>query len=120
MKTMVYSFGEFHIDRAKRVLLRRGEPVVVSPKCLELLVFLVDNRNRLVEKEEVLQGVWPDSFVDEQNVKQNVYVLRRILGDDQNGHTFIQTIPRRGYKFIAPVIELERQVGECGAEESHR
>jgi WD40 repeat protein/DNA-binding winged helix-turn-helix (wHTH) protein len=112
MSSIVYSFGDFRIDRAKRVLLRRGQRVIVSPKCLDLLGFLLDNRNRLVEKDELLQRVWPESFVDEQNVKQNIYVLRRILGDDQNGNSFIQTVPRRGYKFIAPVIELNAPVAE--------
>lgn len=112
MQTLVSSFGEFHLDRVNRVLLRRGHPVEVSPKCLELLAFLVDNRNRLVGKEELLQGLWPESFVDEQNIKQNIYVLRRILGDDRNGNSFIQTIPRRGYKFIAPVIETETASAE--------
>jgi WD40 repeat protein/DNA-binding winged helix-turn-helix (wHTH) protein len=112
MQTLVSSFGEFHLDRVKRVLLRRGQAVEVSPKCLDLLAFLVDHRNRLVEKEELLQWLWPESFVDEQNIKQNIYVLRRILGDDQNGNRFIQTIPRRGYKFIAPVVETDAALSE--------
>jgi DNA-binding winged helix-turn-helix (wHTH) protein len=117
MKT-IYSFGEFHVDGAKRRLLRLGQPVAVTPKCLDLLVFLVDNRNRVVEKEELLQWLWPESFVDEQNVKQNIYVLRRALGDDQNGNSFIQTIPRRGYKFIAQVTEMDVAAGENGFAES--
>ena len=114
MKTVVYSFGEFYIDRGRRTLMRHGQPVNISPKCLNLLAFLIDNRDRLVEKDELLQGLWPESFVDEQNVKQNIYVLRRVLGDDQNGHSFIQTIPRRGYRFVAPVMEIDGAAGGNG------
>lgn len=104
-KNPSYRFGEFQINLDGRVLLRNGQVVALTPKCFDTLAFLVANYGRLVEKEELINAIWPDSFVEEGNLSQQIYSLRRILGDDRNGNSFIQTVPRRGYKFIAAVTE---------------
>src|SRR5947209_10403017 len=106
-KVLIYEFGEFRLNLAQQTLTRNGEPLTMTPKAYDLLLFLVQNRGRVLEKDELMKALWPESFVEENNLSQNIFVLRRILGDDRNGNCFIQTIPRRGYKFVAPVKELD-------------
>src|SRR5437016_5387176 len=105
-KVLMCEFGELRINLAERPLTRHGQPLTITPKAYALLLYLVQNRGRVVEKDELMKAVWSESFVEESNLSQNIFVLRRILGDDQNGNCFIQTVPRRGYKFVAPVKEL--------------
>src|SRR5437588_6603847 len=105
-KVLIYEFGEFRLDLAQRTLMRQGKQITITPKAYELLLFLVRNRDRVPDKDELMKAVWSQSFVEESNLSQTIFVLRRILGDDQNGNCLIQTIPRRGYKFVAPVKEL--------------
>src|SRR5258708_20523822 len=116
--TLIYRLREIEIGPAHKVVARGGHTLAVTPKCFELLVFLVENRARVVTKEELLQGVWPESFADAHNLKQNIYVLRQMLGGDRNGNSFIQTIPRRGYKFIASVTEIDARAEENGVAET--
>ena len=104
---LVYRFGAFWLDPTKRRLVRGGEPVSVTPKGLDTLILLVQNRGRVLEKDELMQALWPQSFVEESNLSQLIFLLRKILGDDRNGNSFIQTVPRRGYKFIATVQETD-------------
>ncbi|HET9284795.1 MAG TPA: winged helix-turn-helix domain-containing protein, partial [Candidatus Angelobacter sp.] len=104
---MIYEFGSFRLDPEQKVLLRGGELVNLAPKVLETLVLLVQSSGRILEKDELIQTLWPESFVEEGNLSQNIFVLRKFLGDDRNGNAFIQTIPRRGYRFVAPVKSLE-------------
>lgn len=104
---VIYEFGGFRLDTTLRTLLRNGDPVAVWPKVFDTLVLLLQSRGRIVGKEELMHALWPESFVEESNLTQNIFVLRRILGDDRNGHSFIQTVPRRGYKFVAAVQEAE-------------
>src|SRR5437016_3220595 len=106
-KTLIYEFGQFQMDLAQRILLRHGEPVNLTPKGFDLLLFLVQNSGRVLEKDEFMKALWPESFVEEGNLSQNIFVLRKVLGDDQNGHCFIQTVPRRGYKFVASVKQSD-------------
>ncbi len=98
----LYEFGHFRLDPQERLLLRDGEPVPLSPKAFDMLLALVENGGRLLEKEELMRRLWPDSFVEEGSLAQNVSLLRKALGesDDQK---FIETVPRRGYRFIACV-----------------
>ncbi len=102
----VYEFGPFQLDVEQRVLARNGELVALAPKVLDTLVLLVQHRGRIVEKEELVQALWPNSIVEEGNLSQNIFLLRKLLGDDGNGNSFIQTIPRRGYRFVAQVKEV--------------
>jgi len=104
----IYEFGPFRLDATERVLLREGKPVLVPPKDLETLLVLVENRGHLVEKNELLERVWPGTFVEEGNLAKHISNLRQLLGDGLNEITYIETIPTRGYRFLAPANELEQ------------
>jgi WD40 repeat protein/DNA-binding winged helix-turn-helix (wHTH) protein len=104
---LVYEFGPFQLDLGQRTLTRDGSPVALAPKVLDTLALLIEKRGRILAKDEMLEVLWPESFVEESNLSQNIFVLRKLLGDDRNGSTFIQTVPRRGYRFVAAVKELE-------------
>jgi len=115
---VVYEFAGFRLDPVARILVRSGEPVALAPKEFDTLLFLLENRGRVLEKDEFMSALWPDTFVEESNLAQHIFVLRRILGDDQNGNSFIQTVPRRGYKFIVPVTQFEISSGAPGSGQS--
>lgn len=105
----VYEFDEFRLEPAERVLLRSGEPVPLTPKSFETLLILVRNHNRLVEKTQLLSEVWPDTFVEEKTLAQNIFMLRKTLGTDGAGRQYIQTVPRYGYRFVAEVRVAQRE-----------
>src|ERR1041385_8999344 len=96
-----YEFGPFQFDLNKLVLTRAGETVPLTPKATDILVRLVSRAGHLVEKDELLREVWPDTFVEEANLTQHIFALRRALGDDRTGPKYIETVTRRGYRFIA-------------------
>ncbi len=100
-----YSFGPYCVDVAERQLLRSGESVALPPKVFDTLLVLVENRGRILEKDVLMNKIWPDSFVEESSLAQYIFQLRKALGDDASEHRFIETIPKRGYRFIAPVQE---------------
>src|SRR6516164_6085250 len=100
-----YSFGPFELNPVQRLLLRRGKPVPLAPKAVETLLFLVEHSGRLVDKEELMKRVWPDTFVEEGNLTTNIHLLRKVLGKGSKGQEYIETIPRRGYRFTAEVKE---------------
>src|SRR5215831_12335703 len=100
----VFEFGPFVLDPSRRVLLRDGAPMPLQPKAFDMLLRLVERRDAVLTKEELLSELWPDTFVDEANLSQNIYVLRKALGQD-GGEAYIQTVPKRGYRFIADVCE---------------
>ena len=102
----VCEFGPFRIDKTLGRLLRDGHPVPLTPKAFDVLLLLVENHGRLVEKEELLNRVWADSFVEEGNLKVTVSMLRKALEEGANGHRYIETVPRRGYRFAADVKEF--------------
>jgi TolB-like protein/DNA-binding winged helix-turn-helix (wHTH) protein/Flp pilus assembly protein TadD len=102
----LYEFGEFQLDAAERCLLRSGEPVSLTPKAFDTLLLLVSRSGHIVEKDELLREVWPDAFVEEATVAQNIFTLRKALGQAGEGPRFIETIPKRGYRFIANVREV--------------
>ena len=107
----VFRFGEFTLDVGERRLLRGTEPVRLSPRAHEVLVALVREHGRLVTKEELLARVWPEAFVEEGILTVHISSLRKALGDDQQPHTYIETVPRSGYRFTAPVndsLETDR------------
>jgi DNA-binding winged helix-turn-helix (wHTH) protein len=103
----VYAFGPFRLIPAERVLRRDGEIIPLTPKALETLLALVEHCGRVVTKEELMRRVWPDTFVEEANVAKNVYALRRALGEVDGAQEYIETVPKRGYQFVAPVARLE-------------
>jgi DNA-binding winged helix-turn-helix (wHTH) protein/Tol biopolymer transport system component len=99
----VYQFKIFRLDPVQRLLFRNGQPVPLPPRAVDTLVALVESADRLVTKEEFRSRVWNGSIVEEGNLTFTVAVLRRTLGDDGNGNSFIETVPKRGYRFVAPV-----------------
>src|SRR5579864_837819 len=105
---LLYEFGPFQLDPPERLLLCDGQPVPMTPKAFDLLVFLVERRGHLVEKDQLLKGVWRGSFVEEGNLSVTVSFLRKALNDDRGLHKYIETVSKRGYRFVADV----RQVGE--------
>lgn len=102
----LYEFGPYRLDTAEMLLLRDGVPVPLTPKAFEMLVALVQRSGHLVEKDELMKVVWSDAFVEESNVTNNVYALRKMLGNGDNGQSYIETVPKRGYRFTAQVKEL--------------
>jgi Tol biopolymer transport system component/DNA-binding winged helix-turn-helix (wHTH) protein len=101
-----YDFGGFSFDVENQVLSKEGQPVPLQPKAVATLLVLIENRGQVLSKEQLMQRLWPDSFVEEANLSQNIYVLRKVLGHSANGEEFIRTIPKRGYQFVADVQEL--------------
>ncbi len=110
----VYEFGEFRIDLGKRLLLRKGEPVSLVPKAFDILALLIQQRERIVAKADILRAVWPDTFVEDGNLTQNISVLRKALGESPSEHKFIVTVPGRGYRFSADVREVVTVRDEFG------
>src|SRR5436190_21054234 len=92
-------FGNFLLDTHQNVLLLDGKPVPITPKTLHLLLILIQNHGRVVEKAEIMDTVWAGSFVEESNLTFTIRQLRKVLGDDRTNPKFIQTVPRRGYRF---------------------
>src|SRR5215813_2579719 len=133
----LYVFGPFRLDTDERLLMRDGRVAPLPPKVFDTLLVLVENSGRVVSKDELMQSLWSDIFVEESNLTQNISQLRRALGDGAAGAQYIETIPKRGYRFVAgvqsfavndmsteeaiavnghapaPAVELELQSAEC-------
>ena len=101
-----YEFGPFRVDPQKRLLLGDKGPVSLAPKAYELLLALVENSGRVLDKDELMGRVWPDQIVEEANLTVNISALRKALGESPNEHRFIVTVPGRGYKFVEGVREV--------------
>lgn len=106
-----YGFGRFTLDLAEQRLSDGESPIPLTPKAFDVLSLLVENAGHLVEKEELMKHVWPDSFVEEVNLARIVHTLRKRLGDDGNGNSFIETVPTKGYRFVAHVEMSEKHAG---------
>jgi eukaryotic-like serine/threonine-protein kinase len=100
---VIYEFGAFQLDPAERLLRRDGEPVSLTPKGFDLLVYLVEHREKLVEKFTLMAVLWPDTIVEEANLAFQISALRKALGDSGNAEELIQTVPTKGYRFVAAV-----------------
>ena len=101
----LYEFGPFRLDPAERKLLRGNEIVTLTPKAFDTLHLLVRNNGRVLEKDELIRMLWPDTFVEEGSLSNHIFLLRKALGEDP---TFIETVPRRGYRFVGAVRQLPR------------
>ena len=114
-----FRFGEFRCDPVDRVLYRGDDPVPLPPKAVQTLLLLLRNAPRLVEKEELLKEIWPDTFVEEGNLTHNISLLRKTLGTNGNGKGYIETVPRRGYRFAGSLktAETPNDVPSAAAEE---
>lgn len=107
-----YEFGPFRLEPHERQLWREDKPVALTAKAFDMLLVLVENSGHLLDKEELLKQVWPGSFVEEANLSHHIYKLREVLGEGKDGDKYIETVPRRGYRFIAKVIEIHDEPGE--------
>jgi DNA-binding winged helix-turn-helix (wHTH) protein/tetratricopeptide (TPR) repeat protein len=116
-----YEFDEYSLLATERLLLKRGERVALKPKVFDTLLALVRNPGRLLSKEELIGLIWPDSFVEESNLSQNVFTLRKVLGESPQDHRFIVTVPGYGYRFVSRVREVAGEAGPgAGAETEAR
>src|ERR1051325_5267190 len=105
MASSTYHFGPFVLNVPERQLLRKSTVVPLRGKVFETLCVLVENAGRLVRKEELLQALWPDAIVEENNLTQSISILRKALGESATGQAYIETVPRIGYRFVAAVRE---------------
>src|ERR1041384_5359695 len=110
-----YEFGRFRLKIAERVLLREGELVPLTPKVFDILVTLVEHGGQVVSKDDLMKRVWPNTFVEEGNLTQNISLLRKALGETPGGVQFIETVPRRGYRFVAETNETWGDDGHAQA-----
>ena len=106
MPGQTFAFGRFQLDAGSRRLYRDGQAVAVTVKAFDILAALVENAGRVVDKDELMRRVWPDAIVEEANLSQQIFLLRKALGEDPKDHRFIATVPRRGYRFIAGVTQV--------------
>jgi DNA-binding winged helix-turn-helix (wHTH) protein/tetratricopeptide (TPR) repeat protein len=105
----VFEFGQFRLDAVNKLLLRAGEVVPLTPKAFDVLLALVESGGRMLSKEELMRAAWPETFVEEANLTVNIYTLRKALGENGDGRLYIETVPKRGYRFTADV----RRVAEA-------
>jgi len=105
--THIYEFGDFRLDAAKRLLLKDAREIVpLMPKAFDTLLYLVRHSGKVIEKDELMREIWADTIVEENNLTQNISILRRVFGEKPGEHRFIATVPGHGYKFVADVQVL--------------
>jgi DNA-binding winged helix-turn-helix (wHTH) protein/pimeloyl-ACP methyl ester carboxylesterase len=115
----IYRFDQFQVDASKRLLFENGEIVSLTPKAFDTLLALVESQGNVVSKEELMQIVWPNQFLEENNLAQNIHAIRRALGEGIGNARYVETIPKRGYRFVAQIevsTKTERQL-DVGAYE---
>src|SRR2546421_4722114 len=101
-RAILYEFGRYRLDASEHLLLRDDRPVPLSPKVFETLLVLIENGGHVLCKDELMKRLWPDSFVEESSLTQNISLLRKALGETDE-QKFIETVPKCGYRFVAPV-----------------
>jgi TolB-like protein/DNA-binding winged helix-turn-helix (wHTH) protein/tetratricopeptide (TPR) repeat protein len=123
---VIYEFGPFQFDSSQRLLFQDGQVIPLAPKAAETLGVLLEKHGQLVEKEELMRTVWPDTFVEEANLTVHISALRKLFQNQANSGEYIETVPRRGYRFVTPVLErlavnsatstspIEGRVGRAG------
>jgi DNA-binding winged helix-turn-helix (wHTH) protein/TolB-like protein/tetratricopeptide (TPR) repeat protein len=104
---LAYQFGPFYLDPQERLLLQGSQTIPLTPKAFDLLVFLVEREGHLIEKSELLKAVWRDSVVEEVNLPVTISALRKALADDRDEHRYIETVSKRGYRFVADVKQVD-------------
>ncbi len=110
-----FTFGSFRLDARERLLSCNGQPVPLASKTFEVLLLMVQNSGHLVTKDTLLKELWPDSFVEEANLTKHISLLRKALGQAANRQEYIETIPRYGYRFNAPVATGSHATGVADA-----
>jgi DNA-binding winged helix-turn-helix (wHTH) protein/tetratricopeptide (TPR) repeat protein len=106
----IYEFGEYRVDAGKLLLSRYGQPVPLTPKVFDTLLLLVKRSGEVLDKEALLQAVWPDTMVEENNLNQNISTLRRVFGESRGENRYIATVPGRGYRFMAEVRTISQRI----------
>src|SRR5947208_8417300 len=101
-----YEFGSFRLDVTQQLLLRDGTVVPLTLKAFDLLLTLVESDGQVLTKDELMHRVWPDSYVEEANLSHHIHKLREALGEKTNGDKYIETLTRRGYRFVARITEV--------------
>jgi TolB-like protein len=107
--SLIYRFGAFRLDPAKRLLTFNRQTILIAPKPFDTLLALVERNGLVVSKDELIKLICADTYVEEANVSQNIFLLRKLLGRDNAGHRYIETIPRQGYRFIGKVREEQHR-----------
>jgi TolB-like protein/DNA-binding winged helix-turn-helix (wHTH) protein/Flp pilus assembly protein TadD len=115
----LYEFGPFILDPEQRRLSRDEGLISVPPKGMDILIFLVQHRGEVVTKDNLIQNVWPNTFVEEANLSQNVFLLRKALGEKAQENRYIATVPGRGYRFVASVQEMDAEAWAAAEKEAH-
>ncbi|HEX7333361.1 MAG TPA: winged helix-turn-helix domain-containing protein [Pyrinomonadaceae bacterium] len=121
--SFAYEFGPFRLLPTERLLFHGQDVVPLKPKVFDTLLLLIENRGRLMGKDELMQVLWPDSFVEENSLVQNISMIRRALSESNSTRRYVETIPRRGYRFVAEVRELHAENGlsaECGTQKAEQ
>ncbi|MGA7823656.1 MAG: transcriptional regulator, partial [Steroidobacteraceae bacterium] len=103
LENPVYRFAGFTLEPAERRLSEAGKPIALTPKVFDTLVLLVQRAGHVVSKDELMKLLWPRGYVDESNLTKHVWLIRRALGDGEHDSRFIETVPKLGYRFVAPV-----------------
>src|SRR6476660_2988695 len=106
----IYEFDDYCLDSARRCLWRQREPVQLTPRVFDTLLFMVEHPNTVLDKERIMEAVWPDSIVEENNLTQNISTLRRVFGETPGSHRHIVTVPGRGYRFVADVTTRDAEL----------
>jgi DNA-binding winged helix-turn-helix (wHTH) protein/tetratricopeptide (TPR) repeat protein len=114
----VYEFNGFRLEASQRRLMCQGKPVPLKPKVFDLLLFLVEHSGDLIDKDDLMREVWRDTIVEDNNITVSMSMLRKTLGEDKESPRFIETVPRRGYRFVADVVEIPAE--ETAPEQSSR
>ncbi|HEX4770690.1 MAG TPA: winged helix-turn-helix domain-containing protein [Bryobacteraceae bacterium] len=107
-----YEIDDFEIDTKRRLLLSGGKPVPLKPRVFDTLLYLASNHGRVLEKDELMRAIWPDTTVEENNLNQNVSTLRRVLGEQRGENRYIVTVPGRGYKFVTAKPKFRDEAAE--------
>ena len=110
LNSNLYEFGEFRLDPQSRILRRAGTVVPLTPKAFDVLFLLIQNAGRIVTKDELMKAVWPDSFVEESNLTQTIFMVRKAL-DETTDRRYILTVQGQGYRFLVPVTASTRVTG---------
>jgi DNA-binding winged helix-turn-helix (wHTH) protein/Tfp pilus assembly protein PilF len=111
-----YEFGPFRLDLEQKLLSHEGNTVTLAPKVFETLILLIENKGRVVTKAEMMKSLWPDRYVEESNLTQNIFMLRKIFSEGPGNEQYIETIPKRGYRFVGTVKEVQEEVKEAREE----
>ncbi len=115
-----YEFGPFRVDPMRRLLMRNGEPQPLTPKAFDILLVLLLHDGQIIEKVELMRAVWPDTVVEENNLTRNISALRKALGEGPHDHSYVVTVPGRGYSFVASVREVRDEATELLVEKRVR